>query len=82
MQNNPKNNGGETDYWNLPENAKTINDLIEYKSMSFAQESIFKAAYRFGDKRHHSKPIRDLNKIIYYANRLIALLLKEEKSNE
>jgi len=75
-----KNNGGETDYWALPEGAKTINDVIEYKNMSFALGSIFKAAYRLGDSRHHSSPERDLNKIIYYANRMLSIL-KDRNEN-
>lgn len=80
LKNNPKNCGGDTDYWKLPENSKGLNDLIEYKNMSFAQGNIFKAAYRLGDKRHHSNSIRDLNKIIYYAERLINKILEEEKN--
>ena len=74
-----KNNGGETDYWALPKSSATLNDLIEYKDMSFAQGSIFKACYRLGDERHHSTKERDLNKIVYYAQRILKVL---EKKNE
>jgi len=73
------NNGGITDYWDIPEGAETLNDLIEHKKMSFALGSIFKAAYRLGDDRHTSTPERDLNKIIYYAERMLKLYVKEEK---
>ena len=61
-----KNNGGETDYYDIPEGATTLQDLIEHKNMNFAQGNIFKAAYRLGEKG----TIYDLNKIIYFAERL------------
>lgn len=79
-----RNNGGRTDYWDIPAGADTLNDLIEHKEMSFALGSIFKATYRFGDRRFHSTKIRDLNKIIYYADRLLAIVLAEkgEESSE
>ncbi len=73
------NNGGITDYWDVPEGASTLNDLIEHKKMSFAQACIFKAAYRLGDERHHSTVERDLNKIIYYANRMLNIVHKGEE---
>jgi len=79
MSTKGKNNGGETDYWALPSGAETLNDLIEYKEMSFALGSIFKAAYRFGDERHHSSRLRDLNKMRYYIDRMIAI--EERKEN-
>lgn len=62
------NNGGKTDYYNTPEGNKTLQDLIEYKEMNFAIGNIFKACYRFG-KQDHSEKERDLNKILYFANR-------------
>ena len=45
-----------------------MQDLIEYKEMNFAIGNIFKACYRLG-KQEHSKKERDLNKILYFANR-------------
>lgn len=62
------NNGGATDYYNVPEGATTLNDLIEYKNMNFAIGNIFKACYRLGEK-DSAKVEYDLNKIIYYAQR-------------
>lgn len=64
-----KNNGGDTDYYKLPEGAKTLNDLIEFKEMNFALGNVFKAAYRLG-KKESTTQIYDLNKIIYYAERM------------
>lgn len=61
--------GGPSEYYDFPEGSTTLNDLIEYKNMSFAQGNIFKAAYRLGNKEGISLEY-DLNKIIYYAERL------------
>lgn len=64
--------GGSTSYYKLPANATELNDLIEHKNMSFALGNIFKACYRFGEKDAASR-LYDLNKIIYFAERLKAL---------
>ena len=62
------NNGGSTDYYKLPLNATELQDLIEAKNMNFAIGNIFKACYRMGNVSH-SDAIRDLNKIIWFAQR-------------
>lgn len=62
--------GGSTSYYDLPEGAITLNDLIEHKDMSFARGNIFKAAYRLGDKAGNDDAY-DLRKIIYFAQRLL-----------
>jgi len=62
------NNGGSTDYYKLPQGAKDLQDLIEFKNMNFSQGNIFKAVYRCNDT-HHSTYERELNKIIFFANR-------------
>jgi Protein of unknwon function (DUF3310) len=62
--------GGSSAYYDFPKNCVTLNDLIEYKEMSFAHGNIFKAAYRLGHKDGISLEY-DLNKIIYYANRML-----------
>ena len=62
------NNGGSTDYYQLPKGATELQDLIEHKDMNFAQGNMFKAIYRMGDCSH-SDAVRDLNKIIWYAGR-------------
>ena len=69
------NNGGDTDYYKVPSGASMLQDLIEYKDMSWNQANIFKAAYRLGDS--HSSVERDLNKIIWFANRMLQQLSKE-----
>lgn len=72
----PTNNGGSTDYYGIPSHAFTLQDLIEFKHMNFAQGNIFKAVYRLNDT-HHSDTIRDLNKIIWFAQRELSRLQKD-----
>ena len=62
------NNGGDTDYYLVPPTTKTLQDLIEFKNMNFSLGNIFKAVYRLNDN-HHSDQVRELNKIIWFANR-------------
>lgn len=76
MDKTADNNGGSTDYYKLPVNAKDLQDLIEYRDMNFSTGNIFKAAYRLGECTH-SDAIRDLNKIIWFANREINRLQNE-----
>jgi hypothetical protein len=63
--------GGSTDYYKLPLNATDLQDLIEFKNMNFSIGNIFKACYRLNDK-HHSNKLRELNKIKWFVDRLIA----------
>ena len=67
------NNGGTTDYYAVPVNSSTLNDLIDHVDMSWNMANIFKACYRFGRKSKTAK-LYDLNKIIYYAQREISKL--------
>ncbi len=64
------NNGGDTDYYKVPPNAEMLQDLIEYKDMSWNQANIFKATYRLKDNTH-SDLDRELNKIIWFAQRML-----------
>lgn len=73
------NNGGTTDYYNIPPNTKTLMDLIEYKGMTFAQGEIFKAIYAFNERAARatdgsSSKLREANKILYYAQRIVKQL--------
>jgi hypothetical protein len=62
------NNGGSTDYYKVPVGTTDLQDLIEHKDMNFSQGNIFKAIYRANDT-HHSSYQRELNKIIWFAER-------------
>ena len=67
--------GWSTDYYQLPEDAEELQDLIEYRDMNFAMANIFKACYRYGHKANTTKEY-DLNKIIWYARRELKRLGK------
>lgn len=63
--------GGSTpSQYALPEGAKELQDLIEYRKMNFALGNIFKACYRIGTCSH-SDTVRDLNKIKWFVERLL-----------
>lgn len=65
--------GKATAYYDFPEGVTTLNDLIEFKNMSYARGNIFKAAYRLGQK-DGVDDVYDLNKIIYYAERMLNII--------
>jgi hypothetical protein len=66
--------GGSTpSQYGLPEGAKDLQDLIEYRGMNFALGNIFKACYRQGVCKHSDR-MRDFRKIIWFANRELARL--------
>lgn len=69
MKRDKQNNGGSSDWYSLPDNAKTLQDLIEHRNMNGAVKDIFKACYRLGIKTEDE--LRDLNKTAYYALREI-----------
>lgn len=67
--------GSTAAYYEFPADAQELIDLIEHKAMGFNQGNIFKAAYRLGEKDGVSI-IYDLNKIIYFANRMKVQAIK------
>lgn len=73
------NNGGSTDYYKLPPNCTDCQDIIEWRKMNFAQGNIMKAVFCFNIPRGTSSYLRDLNKIIWFAQREINRILTEEK---
>lgn len=75
-----KSDGGSTSYYELPEGAKELNDLIEHKKMSFALGNIFKACYRLGEK-DSADTLYDLNKIVFFANRMIEQEKKRQNTS-
>ena len=69
-QDNSINNGGSTSYYKFNEDWKECQDIIEYRDMNFSQGNIFKSAFCFNIGRHNATDYtRELNKIIYFANR-------------
>lgn len=65
-----QSDGGPSEYYDFPKECTTLNDLIEFKDMSFAQGNIFKATYRLGNKEGISLEY-DLKKIKYYVDRML-----------
>lgn len=66
-----KSDGGSTAYYDLPEGATQLGDLIEHKAMNFNVGTIFKAAYRLGEKAGFDAAY-DLKKIVWSAQRELA----------
>jgi hypothetical protein len=58
--------GKTASYYELPPNATELKHLIWYKKMNAQVGEIFRSAYRLNDCPH-SDAIRNLNKIIAYA---------------
>ena len=58
--------GSTANYYKLPSDATELQDLISFKNMNGQMAEIFRATYRYGQVEHSSN-VRDLNKIIFYA---------------
>lgn len=59
---------------------QTLNDLIEHKQMQPWQHEVFKACYAMEARAKRGKSFskeREVNKIIYYAERGLSLIKKE-----
>ena len=72
---NAKSDGSTASYYQLPEGAKEIQDLISYKNMNAQVGEIFRSAYRYGEASHSSM-LRDAKKIQFYINEEIKRLEK------
>ncbi len=63
----PETSDGSTaSYYELPEGANELQHLISYRNMNAQIGEIFRACYRMG-LVSHSPNIRDVKKIIFYA---------------
>lgn len=61
-----KSDGSTASYYELPPGAKELQHLIAYKDMNAQLGEIFRASYRYGEVEHSEK-LRDINKILFYA---------------
>ncbi len=77
MSNGIVSNGVTASYYELPEGAKELQDIISYKNMNAQMGEIFRANMRYGEVDHSDK-LRDINKIIFYAMEEKKRLLKYE----
>ena len=57
--------GSTASYYELPDGAAELQDLISYKNMNSQIGEIFRAAYRYGESSH-SNELRDAKKIKFY----------------
>jgi len=69
--------GSTASYYELPDGATQLQDLISYRDMNGQMAEIFRACYRYGEVAHSPK-LRDIKKIIYYAEAELARLQKYE----
>ena len=74
-----ESDGSSADYYVLPKDALELQDLISYRNMNAQMGEIFRAVYRYGLVKHSPK-IRDLKKIIFYANEEIKRIEKYESN--
>ena len=60
---------------------QTLNDLIEAKGMKPWMHEVMKACYALTARaeKNGGSVVREINKIIYYAGRGLAIMLKEQK---
>jgi len=70
-----KSDGSTAKYYELPEDAKELQDLISFKNMNAQMGEIGRAWYRYGQVAHSEK-LRDAKKIKYYIEAEIARLEK------
>ena len=71
-----KSDGSTAKYYELPDNATELQDLISCKNMNAQIGEIFRACYRYGQVQH-SEMLRDAKKIKFYAEAEIKRLQKE-----
>ena len=72
-----RSDGSTAAYYELPDGAKELQDLISYRDMNSQIGEIFRAAYRYGQASHSDK-LRDAKKIRFYINAEIERIEKYE----
>lgn len=61
-----ESNGSSADYYDLPEGATRLQDLISFRNMNAQDGEIFRAIYRKGHCPHSSL-LREAKKVLFYA---------------
>lgn len=72
--------GSTASYYVLPDGSKELQDLIAYRNMNSQMGEIFRAAYRYG-LCPHSPKIREIKKIIFYAQAELERLERYENAD-
>ena len=70
-----KSDGSTASYYELPNNATELQDLISAKNMNAQIGEIFRECYRYG-QASHSDEIRGIKKILFYAKAELERLQK------
>jgi hypothetical protein len=73
-----QSDGSTASYYELPENATELQELISAKNMNAQIGEIFRDCYIYGEVAH-SPEIRDIKKILFYAKAELERLNKLEK---
>ena len=68
--------GSTASYYELPDGARELQDLISYKNMNAQIGEIFRSCYRMGEASH-SDALRDAKKIRFYIDAEIERLLRK-----
>lgn len=69
--------GSTASYYELPDGAKELQDLISHRNMNAQDGEIFRAIYRKG-LASHSDELRDAKKVLFYAQAEVKRLEKKE----
>lgn len=72
-------NGATAGYYQLPEGATQLQDLISHLNLNAQIGEIFRACYRYG-RVSHSDELRDARKILFYAKAEVERLEKLQKA--
>lgn len=67
--------GSTARYYELPEGAKELQDLIAFRNMNAQDGEIFRAIYRKGHCSHSDR-LREAKKVLFYAQAEVDRLLK------
>ena len=74
-----KSDGSTAEYYELPDGATELQDLISARNMNGQIAEIFRSCYRYGTASH-SDCLRDAKKIQFYIDAEIARIEKYEKA--
>ena len=74
-----RSDGSTASYYELPNNASELQDLISAKNMNAQIGEIFRECYRYGQASHCDE-IRGIKKILFYANAELKRLASQEQS--
>ena len=67
--------GSTADYYELPDGATELQDLISHRNLNAQDGEIFRAIYRKG-RASHSDELRDARKVLFYAQAEVKRLEK------